>query len=100
MMSRNRDEIGRAVDILEITMRHQRYWQFQFFFAGEEFLKTQVNLAVLEILKTTPESELWITEYDDALPSDDEGHMKEWIATPSDFDYRILTRDRRWRSIL
>tara|TARA_R100000808_G_scaffold23991_2_gene54175 strand:+ start:1318 stop:1689 length:372 start_codon:yes stop_codon:yes gene_type:complete len=92
-----------SVCILEVTMAHQRYWSFQFLFAGEEFLKSQANLAVLEILRTTPESELWITEYDDSLPSDDEGHMKEWIATPSDFDYRVLGNSnelRRWRSLV
>ena len=92
-----------TTEIIQITMAHQQYWDFQIQWVDEQFLKSQVNMAVLEILRTTPEAELWIVEYDDSLPQDDDGWMREWIATPRDFDWRILTRsqeDRRWRNLI
>ena len=93
---------GASRQILQVTMAHQQYWEMEFWYWPDDpkqMLRT-VNQAVLMILREVPENELWIVQYSD----DDE--MTEWLATPQDFDWRILTLpqgemygDRQWRPL-
>ena len=84
-------EIPKSYGVIQITMAHHRYWEFEITYIDESFLKSQANTCMMWVLKNASEEELWITEYNDEKAYDDPLHCVEWTAGPKDFDWRLLT---------
>ena len=102
---KERKKMNEKIDrgVIQVTLAHQKYWEFEVTVINGEVLSSAAGLSILWILRNVNEDDLWIVEYNDDVPYNEPGHLTEWFATPRDFDWRLLTgtnEQRKWRNVV